>query len=76
VRELFGSRSCPFTAELREDLEWRSVEFAEYDIESDVDALNRMLLLTRGERTIPVLLEDGCVSQIGFRGRGCIARGS
>ncbi len=70
--ELFGTRSCPYTAELREDLEWRGVEFIEYDVEADEQALQRMLALTHGQRTVPVLAEDGKVKQIGWQGRGCV----
>lgn len=70
--ELFGTRSCPYTAELREDLEWRGVQFVEYDVEADLEALERMLALTHGGRTVPVLVEDGMVKQIGWQGRGCV----
>lgn len=70
--ELFGARSCPYTAELREDLEWRGVEFIEYDVEMDAEALERMLALTHGQRTVPVLVEDGKVKQTGWQGRGCV----
>jgi glutaredoxin 3 len=70
--ELFGARSCQFTAELREDLEWRGLAFIEYDVEADPNALQRMLSLTDGERTVPVLVEDGVVKQIGWQGRGCV----
>lgn len=70
--ELFGTKSCQFTAELREDLEWRGVEFVEYDVETDVKALQRMLSLTNGGRTVPVLVEDGQLKQIGWQGRGCV----
>lgn len=72
MTELFGTTSCPFTAELREDLEWRGIAFMEYDVEHDGAALARMTSLTKGERTVPVLVEDGRVVQIGFGGRGCI----
>lgn len=70
--ELFGMRSCPYTAELREDLEWRGLEFVEYDVESDSWALGRMLKLTQGQRTVPVLVEDGRIKQVGWQGRGCM----
>ena len=72
MNELYGTAGCPFTAELRDDLEWRGIAFAEYDVETDRAALARMLALTGGDRTVPVLVEDGCVKQTGFRGRGCI----
>jgi glutaredoxin 3 len=69
--ELFGTKGCPYTAYLRDDLEWDARPFAEYDVEDDPEALARMLALTDGQRTVPVLVEDGEVRQIGFQGRGC-----
>jgi len=70
--ELYGTQSCAFTNELREELEWQGVAFVEYDVEADPAALRRMLALTGGDRTVPVLVEDGVVTQIGWRGRGCM----
>jgi mycoredoxin len=70
--ELFGTKSCPYTAELREDLEWRGEPFGEFDVENDQEALERMLALTGGNRTVPVLVKDGSVASIGWRGRGCV----
>ncbi len=63
--ELFGTSTCPFTQELRDSLEWKRREFVEYDVEADTEALNRMLALTGGQRTVPVLVENGKVVQIG-----------
>jgi hypothetical protein len=31
-----------------------------------------MLAISDGQRTVPVLVEDGHVAQIGWRGRGCV----
>lgn len=70
--ELYGTRGCPYTAELREQLLWDGREFVEYDVETDLDALDRMLELTGGQRTVPVLVEDGRVAQVGWQGRGCV----
>ncbi len=69
--ELYGTRGCPYTAELREELRWRGVEFTEYDVETDSEARRRMLELTGGIRTVPVLVEDGRVVEVGWKGRGC-----
>ena len=69
--ELFGTPSCPYTSELREQLQWDGREFVEYDVEADADARRRMLALTGGRRTVPVLVESGRVTQIGWHGRGC-----
>ena len=74
--ELFGTASCPYTQELRDSLEWRGEEFVEYDVEYDADARARMFQLANGQRTVPVLVEDGKVAQIGWQGRGCVVGGA
>jgi mycoredoxin len=70
VIELYGTRSCPYTAQLRDDLEFRGRDFVEYDVEDDPDALARLVELTRGG-AVPVLVENGQVVQIGYEGRSC-----
>jgi len=75
VLVLFGSPSCPYTAQLREDLEWRGEDFVEHDVDADAQALAHMLSLTRGDRTIPVLSDGERIVQVGYEGRGCYANG-
>jgi mycoredoxin len=70
--ELYGTQGCPFTGELREHLLWEDADFEEHDVESDPEALARMLALTGGRRAVPVLVEDGEVKQIGWQGRSCM----
>ena len=72
--ELFGTAACPFTQDLRDSLDWKKRNFIEYDVEIDPDALKRMQALTGGQRTVPVLVEDGKVIQIGWQGRGCVVK--
>ncbi|MDP9106971.1 MAG: glutaredoxin family protein [Candidatus Eremiobacteraeota bacterium] len=71
--ELYGTAACPYTAELREDLEFRGRDFVEYDVDDDADALRRMTALTAsgGAAAVPVLVEDGRVLQVGYNGRSC-----
>ena len=69
--ELYGGSSCQFTSDMREQLLWDGRDFVEYDVETDADALKRMIRLTNGQLTIPVLVESGRVVQIGWQGRGC-----
>ncbi|EZP77510.1 glutaredoxin [Parageobacillus genomosp. 1] len=69
--ELYGAKGCPYTRELRESLLWDENEFIEYDVEEDKEALKRLLALT-GRGTVPVLVEDGRVIQVGVSGRGCV----
>ena len=70
--ELYGTQRCPHTSEMREWLEWKRSEFVEYDVESDPAARNRMRQISAGQRTVPILVEDGKVIQVGWQGRGCI----
>lgn len=69
--ELYTARGCPYSASAREDLEWRGMDFVEYDIEVDAGALERMMALTGGVRTVPVIVEVGKPVQVGWMGRGC-----
>lgn len=56
-----AARSYPYTAALWEGLEWRRLAFIEYDVEADLKAFPRLLTLTAGGRSVPVLVEDGQV---------------
>jgi glutaredoxin len=70
--ELFGTKTCQYTQEMREWLEFKGTEFVEYDVETDPGARERMRALANGQRTVPVLVEGDRVIQIGWQGRGCI----
>lgn len=70
--ELYGTASCPYTDQAREWLEWQRVEFTEYDVEKDPEARRRMRSLVGQPRTVPILVEEGKVVQVGWQGRGCI----
>lgn len=69
--ELYTTPGCPHCAEAREDLECRGVAFVEYDVEQDAEARDRMLHLTGGQRTVPVVVEEGKSVRIGCMGPGC-----
>src|SRR5271170_2548083 len=70
--ELFGTAGCQYTQELREWLVWTRRDFIEYDVEADYEARKRMASFDSSLRTVPVLVEDGKVIQVGWQGRGCI----
>ncbi|MGB3635781.1 MAG: glutaredoxin [Rubrobacteraceae bacterium] len=69
--ELYTSSGCTYSDTAREDLEWRGVDFVEYDVEQDAEARERMLELTGGNRTVPVISEEGKPPRIGWMGQGC-----
>jgi glutaredoxin len=70
--ELFGTARCPHTGQIRDWLEWKRSEFVEYDVEADPAARARLREIARGQRTVPILVEDGKVIQVGWQGHGCI----
>jgi len=70
--ELFGAASCPYTRELREWLEWKRCDFEEHDVEANSAARQRLLSLAGGQCTVPVLVEEGKIVQIGWQGRSCV----
>jgi glutaredoxin len=70
--ELYGSARCPHTGEMRDWLEWKRKDFVEYDVEADAEARLRLRQIAGGQRTVPILVEDGKVIQVGWQGHGCI----
>ena len=74
--ELYGTKSCPYTAELRASLEWEGKTFVEYDIESDAKAMQRLASYTIGACSVPVLVEDDRVIAVGYDGRSCYINAS
>lgn len=70
--ELYGTARCPHTQEMRQWLEWQRRDFEEYDVEADPAARNRMRVLAAGQRSVPLLVEDGTVVQVGWQGRSCM----
>ena len=72
IYELYGSVRCPYTQEMRDWLELRNLDFVEYDVERDAAAFERMKAFADGQRSVPVLVEEGRVVQVGWQGRSCI----
>ena len=69
--ELFGTSTCPYSQEMREWLEWKQYDFVEYDVETDAEARERLIEIS-GQRSVPVLLEDGKLARVGWQGRACV----
>ena len=70
--ELYGTASCPYTREMREWLEWKGKDFEEYDIETDQEAAERMRALAPAPYSVPLLVQDGKLIQVGWQGRACV----
>lgn len=70
--ELYGAAWCPHTQEMREWLEWQRRDFVEYDVESDPAARQRLHNLASNLTSIPVLIENNRIVEVGWQGRTCM----
>lgn len=69
--QFYTAPGCPYSDSAREDLEWRGVDFVEHDVEQDREAYDRMLQLSGGKRTVPVIVEEDGSVRVGWMGQGC-----
>jgi glutaredoxin len=65
--EIFGKDTCPYTQAALEDYRKRQVTFEYVNVKKSAADLERMLDYSKGQRRVPVIVEDGKVT-IGFGG--------
>lgn len=64
---IFGKDGCPYTEAAREDYARRKVPFEYINVKKNRADLDRMLQYSGGNRSVPVIVQDGKVT-IGFGG--------
>ena len=65
---IYGKASCPYTQAARDDYARRGIPFEYVDVKKNAAELEKMLVLSKGRRAVPVIVEpDGSVT-IGFGG--------
>jgi glutaredoxin len=65
---IYGKDSCPYTQAARDDYKQRGIAFEYVNVKKNAAGLEKMLVLSKGRRAVPVILEmDGKVT-IGFGG--------
>ncbi len=65
--QIYGKSDCPYTSAARRNFQTRGVAVEYFDVEEDATALRRFLELSGGDRRVPLIVEEGRVSQ-GFGG--------
>ena len=65
--EIFGKDACPYTQAARDHYLSQATPFTYHNVKKNPAELERMLVLSRGRREVPVILEDGKIT-IGFGG--------
>ena len=64
---IFGKDNCPYTIGAREDFESRRIPFEYVNVKRSAADLDRMLVYSKGQRRVPVIVEGEKVT-IGFGG--------
>jgi glutaredoxin 3 len=65
--EIFGKDGCPYTQAARDHYLSLATPVTYHNVKKNPAELERMLVLSRGKREVPVILENGKVT-IGFGG--------
>jgi glutaredoxin len=65
--QIYGKDSCPYTTAARDDFEARGYRVEYLNVKKNAASLERMLVLSRGRRAVPVIVENGQVT-VGFGG--------
>jgi glutaredoxin 3 len=65
---IYGKDTCPYTQAARDDYARRGVPFEYLNVKKDAQALERMLDLTLGRRSVPVIVEEDGSVTVGFGG--------
>lgn len=55
--ELYGTGWCPKSAIIRNYLQSKWIEFEDYNVETDIDAANRVRALYNGQLKFPTLVQ-------------------
>jgi glutaredoxin len=65
---IYGKDSCPYTQAARDDYARQGIPFDYINVKKNAAELERMLVLSKGRRLVPVIVEsDGSVT-VGFGG--------
>jgi len=67
---IYTKPGCPYCAKAMEHYSKRGVAFEDRNAQDDMRFRKEMLAMTDGDPTVPVVVENGRLLQIGWEGRG------
>ena len=67
---MYTKPGCPYCAKAMEYYDGIGVEFDNRNAQDNLDYRREMLAITEGDPTVPVIVENGSLKQIGWEGRG------
>ena len=68
--KIYTKPGCPYCAKAREFYTGKGIAFEDLNAQDNLKYREQMLELTGGDRTVPTIVEDGKLKQIGWEGRG------
>ena len=67
---IYTKPGCPYCAKAREHYSHLGIPFEDRNAQDNMDYRKEMLSVSGGDPTVPVIVEDGHLKQIGWEGRG------
>jgi glutaredoxin 3 len=67
---IYTKPGCPYCAKAREHYTSKGIKFDDRNAQDNPEYRREMLLASRGDPTVPVIVENGVLKQIGWEGRG------
>lgn len=67
---LYTKPGCPYCAKARDFYTQKGIPFEDKNAQDNLDFRKEMLSFSNGDPTVPVIVEDGRLKQIGWEGRG------
>jgi glutaredoxin len=68
--KIYTKPGCPYCAKARDFYNERGIPFKEFNAQDNMKFREEMLSISKGDPTVPVIVEDGKLKQIGWEGRG------
>jgi glutaredoxin len=68
--KIYTKPGCPYCEKARQFYNGKGIAFEDLNAQDDPKYRKEMLGLTGGDLTVPVIVEDGKLKEIGWEGRG------
>lgn len=68
--KIYTKPGCPYCQKAREFYTGQGIPFEDLNAQDNLKYREEMLAASHGDPTVPVIVEDGKLKQIGWEGRG------
>ena len=67
---IYTKPGCPYCQKARDFYNSKGIAFDDLNAQDNLEYRKEMLRITNGNPTVPTIVEDGKLKQIGWEGRG------